>query len=157
MIDIRTVRMIRKIRNVLQVQGCSWWLYLQQIPMYHIFLETSGQIQLNGGDTRYLDCHQVSQDDQEDQECPPSTRMFLMAFFATNTHVSYIYGNLRSNPVDWWWHQVSWPPSDNATGNLAMLLPVWQCCWLSGNVAAYLAMWLAIWGIFDPSSQKQSC
>ena len=96
-------------QDVLQVQGCSWWLYLQQIPMYHIFLETSGQIQLNGGDTRYLDCHQVSQDDQEDQECPPSTRMFLMALFATNTHVSYIFGNLRTNPVKWWWHQIwSW-------------------------------------------------
>ena len=70
--------------------------------MYHIFSETSVQIQLNGGDARYHDRHQDSQDDQEDQECPPSTRMFLMALFAKDTHVSYIFVNLRTNPVEWW-------------------------------------------------------
>ena len=68
--------------------------------MYHIFLETSGQIQLNGGDTSYHDHHKDHQDDQEDQECSPSTSMFLMALFATDTHVSYIFGNLRTNPVE---------------------------------------------------------
>ena len=54
-------------------------VFLQQILMYNIFLETSGQIQLTGGDTKYHEHH------QEDQEFPLSTRMFLMAFFATNT------------------------------------------------------------------------
>jgi len=29
--------------------------------------------------------------------------------------------------------------------HLAMLLPIWQYCWLSGNAAGYLAMLLAIW------------
>ena len=65
--------------------------------MYHISSETSGQIQLNDGDTRYHDHHQ---EDQDDQEHPPSTRVFLMALFATDTHVSYIFGNFRTNPVE---------------------------------------------------------
>ena len=55
--------------------------------------------------------YQEDQEDQEDPECPPSTRMFLMTLSATNIHVSYIFGNLRTNPVEWWWHQVSWLPS----------------------------------------------
>ena len=83
MITTRTFRIIRKIRNVLHVQGCSWWLYLQHIPIYYIFLGTSGQIQLNGGDTRYHDCQKDSQDDPEDQECPPGTRMFLMTILSS--------------------------------------------------------------------------
>ena len=47
--------------------------------MYHIFLESSGQIQLTGGDSRY---HNHHQEDQDDQECPPSSRRFLMAIGA---------------------------------------------------------------------------
>ena len=62
--------------------------YLQYIPMYHIFLETSGQIQLTGGDSRIHDHHQ---EDLDDQECPPSTKMFLMTLFAIATHVLYMY------------------------------------------------------------------
>ena len=34
------------------------------------------------------------QDDQEAQEHPPSTRMFLMAFQHYRPYVSYIFGNL---------------------------------------------------------------
>ena len=104
MIAIRTVRMIRKFKNVLQVHRCSWWLSLQQISYIFGNIRT---IQLNGGDSRYHDHHQDSQDDPEDQECPPGTRMFLMTLFARNTHVSYIFGNIRSNPDWWWWLQVS--------------------------------------------------
>ena len=63
--------------------------------MYHIFLEYLGDIQLNGGDVSHHDNHQ---EDQEDQEYPPSTWMFLIN---TNTHVSYIFRNLRTN-LEWW-------------------------------------------------------
>merc|ERR1712105_169212 len=50
--------------------------------MYHIFLETSGQIQLTGGDSMYHDrgdsmYHDHHQEDQDDQECPPSTKDVL--------------------------------------------------------------------------------
>ena len=62
------------------------------MPTYYIFLETLGQIQLTSGDSRYHDYHQ---EDQDDEECPPSTMMFLMDLFATYTHVSYIFGILR--------------------------------------------------------------
>ena len=40
---------------------------MQQIPKYHIFLETSEQIQINDGYSSHLDIHQEGQDDQE---CP---------------------------------------------------------------------------------------
>ena len=65
--------------------------------MQHIiyFLETSEQILISDGDSSHLDIHQ---EDQDDQECPPSMGMFLMDLIATNTHVSYIFGNLRANP-----------------------------------------------------------
>ena len=63
--------------------------------MYHIFLETSEQIQISDGYSSHPDIHQ---EDQDDQECPPSSRMFLMALIATNTHVSYIFENLRAIP-----------------------------------------------------------
>ena len=43
--------------------------------MCHIFLETLGKLQLIGDDCRY---HNLLQDNQEAQEHPPSTRMFLM-------------------------------------------------------------------------------
>ena len=69
------------------------------MPTYYIFLETSGQIQLTGGNSRYHDHHQ---EDQEcGQECPPSMGMSLVALIATNTHVSYIFGILKQNVVDW--------------------------------------------------------
>jgi len=40
--------------------------------MYHIFWNTSDQIQLNGGDVRHYD-HQ-----QEDQECPLALTTMLL-------------------------------------------------------------------------------
>ena len=53
----------------------------KKIPMYHIFLKSSGKMYLNGSDARYHDDTQEDQDDQEClQECPPSMGMFLMAF-----------------------------------------------------------------------------
>ena len=48
--------------------------------MYHIFLESLCDIQLNGGDVSHHDDHQ---EDQKDQESPPRTWMFLIN---TNTH-----------------------------------------------------------------------
>ena len=65
--------------------------------MYHIFLESSGEKQLNGSDARRHDDHK---EDQDYQECPPSMGMFLMALIATNTHVSYIFGILGRNVVE---------------------------------------------------------
>ena len=65
--------------------------------MYHIFLETSEEIQINDGDSSHLEINQEDHDDQDVlqvQGCSPSSRMFLMALIATNTHVSYIFGNL---------------------------------------------------------------
>ena len=59
----------------------------KQIPMYYIFLESSGEKQLNGSDIRHHDDHQENQDDQE---CPPSMGMFFMALISRNTHVLYI-------------------------------------------------------------------
>ena len=96
-----------------------------KMPTCYIFLETSGQIQLTGGDSRYHDHHQ---EDQDDQECPPSTRMFLMTLFAIDTHVSYIFGNLRTNPVDRWWLQVSWSPSGRS-GWSGMSSKYQGCSW----------------------------
>ena len=95
-----SIRMIRKLRNILQVQGCSWWLLCIIDPMCHIFLETLGKIQYIGDDFRY---HGRHQDDQEAQEHPPSTRVFLMAPLHYLPYVSYISGNLGQNPVHWWW------------------------------------------------------
>ena len=76
--------------------------------MYPIFLETLGEIQFNGGDPKYHDHHQECQDDQE---CPPSTGRFLMTISPPRPHVSYIFGNLGQNPVQWRWPQASWSPS----------------------------------------------
>ncbi len=59
--------MSSKYMDILDSNCCS------KHPMYHIFLEISGQIQLNGGDSRHYNYHQ---EDQEPQECHPSTRMF---------------------------------------------------------------------------------
>ena len=47
-----------------------------QDPMYYIFLETLGKIQFNDNDYSHHDPHQ---EHQEDKECPPSSRRFLMA------------------------------------------------------------------------------
>ena len=44
--------------------------------MYHILLEASCETQLNGSDVRH---HNYHQENQEDQECPPSMGMFFMA------------------------------------------------------------------------------
>ena len=63
----------------------------------HIFLETSEQFLISYSDSSHLDIHQ---EDQDDQECPPSMGMFLMALIATNTHVSYIFGILGRNVVE---------------------------------------------------------
>ena len=57
--------------------------------MYHIFLETSVQIQLIDGDTSYHDRHQDSQDDQGDQECPP--RKHCIAWLSGS--VAWLSGN----------------------------------------------------------------
>ena len=41
-------------------------IYLfQKIPMYHIFLETSQQIQIDDGDSSHLDIHQGDHDYQD--------------------------------------------------------------------------------------------
>ena len=52
-------------QDVLQVQGCSLWLYLQQIPMYNIFLETSEQIHIADVDSCHLNIHQKDHDYQD--------------------------------------------------------------------------------------------
>ena len=59
------------------------------MPTYYIFLQTSGPIQLIGGDSRYHDHHQ---EDQDDQESPPSTRTFFMTLFDAyhNNAVGYL-------------------------------------------------------------------
>ena len=62
------IRMIRKLRNILQVQG--WFLCITD-PMCHIFLETWGKLQYIGGDSRYHDHH------QDDQKHPPNTRVLV--------------------------------------------------------------------------------
>ena len=57
--------------------------FLSQDPMYYIFLETLGKIQFNDNDSSHHDPHQEGQDDQE---CPPSSKKFLMKM--TNVPVS---------------------------------------------------------------------
>ena len=42
----------------------------------------------------------INQENQDDQECPTSMGMFLMALIQTNTHVSYIFGIIRQNVVE---------------------------------------------------------
>ena len=87
-------------------------------------LQKSGWTDRGGGGRSNNDHHQGGQDDQEcppnmrmfyihqeDQECHPSTMMFLMTLFARITHVSYIFGNLRTIPNKWWWLQVLRSPN----------------------------------------------
>ena len=50
--------------------------------MYYIFLETLGKILFNEADSKHHDHHQEGQDDQE---CHPSTRRFLMIIFPIKT------------------------------------------------------------------------
>ena len=45
--------------------------------------------------------HDDHQEDKDDQECHLIKEMFFMALIATNTHVSYIFGILRQNVVEW--------------------------------------------------------
>ena len=56
--------------------------FLSQDPMYYIFLEALGKIQFNDNDSSHHDPHQEG---QEDQECPPSSRRFLMVIFPLKT------------------------------------------------------------------------
>ena len=56
--------------------------FLSQDPMYYIFMETLGKIQFNDNDSSHHDPHQEG---QEDQECPPSSRRFLMATYPLKT------------------------------------------------------------------------
>ena len=49
--------------------------FLSQDPMYYIFLETLGKIQFNDSASSHHDLHLEG---VEDQECPPSSRRFLM-------------------------------------------------------------------------------
>ena len=66
--------------------------------MYLIFLKTLGNMQFNGDDPNHHDHHQEGQDDQEH---PPSTGRLLMTISPQIPHVSYIFGNLRQNAVQW--------------------------------------------------------
>ena len=66
--------------------------------MYHIFLETLGKMQFNG------DCpnhHDHSQEGQDDHEPPRSTGRLLLTIPPQIPHISYIFGNLRQNAVQW--------------------------------------------------------
>ena len=67
-----TIRMNRKLRNILQVERWPWWLFCTNDPMCCIFVQTWGQIQFN---SRYHDHHQY---DQESEGHPASRRMSLM-------------------------------------------------------------------------------
>ena len=55
-------------------------------------------MQFNGDDPNHHDHHQEGQDDQEH---PPSTGRFFMFIFPQIPYVSYIFGNLRQNVVQW--------------------------------------------------------
>ena len=66
--------------------------------MYPIFLETIGKMQFTGDDPNHHDHYQKGQDHQE---YSPSTGRFLMTISSQISHVSYIFGNLRQNGVQW--------------------------------------------------------
>ena len=70
--------------------------FQSQDPMYYIFLETFGKIQLNDNDSSHHDPHEEG---QEDQECPPSSRRFLIVISHLRHYVLYIFGNFGQNPV----------------------------------------------------------
>ena len=74
-----TLRKVRRIRNVLQVQeGSGWILYNLRPYVLYIFGKIM-QIPVQWYDPSDQDHHQ---EDQNDQECPPSSRRFLMAIGA---------------------------------------------------------------------------
>ena len=50
-----TIRNVKMIRNVLQVQGGSWWLFFLTDPKYPICLEILGKIQCNGDYPKHND------------------------------------------------------------------------------------------------------
>jgi len=50
--------------------------------MYYTFLETLGKIQSNDNDSRH---HEPHQEGQDDQECHPSSRRFLIVIFSLKT------------------------------------------------------------------------
>ena len=66
--------------------------------MYPIFLETLDKMGFNGDDPNHHDHHQEGQNDQEH---PPSTGRFLMTISPQIPYVTYIFGNLRQNAVQW--------------------------------------------------------
>ena len=57
-----TIRMIRNLRNILQVQGCSLSHFDTIDPISHILLETWNQIQFIGGYSGHHDHHHDDQD-----------------------------------------------------------------------------------------------
>ena len=64
--------------------------------MYPIILETLGKMLFNRDDSNH---HNHHQEDQDNQEHPPGS--FLMTIFPQIPYVSYIFGNLRQNVVQW--------------------------------------------------------
>ena len=62
------------------------------IAMCYIFLETSGQRQLNINDSRH---HGHLQEDQDDQECPPTSGSPLWTFKIKTSLVLYVFGMLK--------------------------------------------------------------
>ena len=64
--------------------------------MYYTFLETLDKIKFNGNDSSNHDPHQEG---QYDQECPPSSKRFLMVIFPLKTLFLYIFENLGQNTV----------------------------------------------------------
>ena len=101
--SLLVICLLNKCRGIL-LSVCALWPILScssasfisalniQDATYQTFLETSEQIQISDVDSSHLDIYQEHQDDQE---CPPSSRMFLMALISTNTHVSYIFEILK--------------------------------------------------------------
>ena len=67
-------------------------------PKYYIFLETLGKIQFNGDDPDHYEHHQEG---HNDQKYPPSTGRLLKTIFLQIPYVTYIFGNLRQNAVQW--------------------------------------------------------
>ena len=82
-----TIRKVRMIRNVLQVQVGSWWLFFHLRPYVSYIFGKLCKIQFIGYNPSYHDHHQEGQDDQE---CPPSIGRFLMPIFPPKS-LSVIY------------------------------------------------------------------
>ena len=60
-----TIRMIRMIRTFFKYRDVLDDYFSTKDPMYHIFLETLGNIQVNGDDPIHQDHDQEDQDDQD--------------------------------------------------------------------------------------------